>query len=244
MSPLVLQRWLLALGLLLAGSAGAQTFTLTVSSNDFVTTPVFSNVTTFDFEVVIQGDLAPGEYTNPPLDSVSYRVSGDLAPGTPSGFPSFALERVMDGAEFYGQGSLLIFDVSDTAVLSDGVQVAELDGATLVFTFNGREIDNGRFHPALFQLNADGTGLIQNSNNVVQQNPLIQVGFGEEYITDLTFDPGNLTLFTDPAAPPPPPVNFGSSSGGGAVSLVFFVALWLAVMAAAMRRRWALSRGA
>lgn len=237
-----MQRWLLALGLLLAGSAGAQSFTLSVSSDDFVTTPVFSDVTTFDFQVEIQGDLAPGEYTNPPLVSVSYRVSGDLAPGTPSGFPSFALERVIDPADFYAQGSLIIFDISDAAVLSDGVQVAELDGATLVFTFNGREIDNGRFHPALFQLNRDGTGRIENSNNVVQQNPLIQVAFGEEYITDLTFDPGNLTLFTEPAPPPPAPVPFGSSSGGGAVSLVFFAALWLLVVHAAMRRRWAISR--
>ncbi len=235
-----MQRWLLALGLLLAGSASAQTFTLSVSSNDFVTAPVFSNVTTFDFEVEIEGSLAPGEYSNPTIVSVSYRVSGDLEPGTPSGFPSFALERVMDGNEFYAQGSLLIFDISDTAVLSDGVQVAELDGATLVFTFNGREIDNGRFHPALFQLNADGTGRIQNSNNVVTQNPFIQVGFGEEYITDLAFDAGNLTLFTAPAAPPP--VNLGGSSRGGAVSLVFFALLWLLVVHAAMRWRWAIPR--
>ncbi len=173
---------------------------------------------------------------------MSYRVSGDLVAGTPSGFPSFALERVIDGADFYAQGSLLIFDVSDTAVITDGVQVAELDGPTLVFTFNGREIDNGRFHPALFQLNNDGTGRIQNSNNIVQQNPLIQVGFGEEYITDLTFDAGNLTLFTAAVGPQPPPVNFGSSSGGGAVSLVFFAALWLLVVHAAMRRRWAITR--
>lgn len=237
-----MQRWLLALGLLLAGSAGAQTYTLAISSNDFVATPVFSDVTTFDFEVVIRGELAPGQYANPPLESVRYSVSGDLAQGTPSGLPSFALIRDIDGADFYAQGSLLIFDIADTAVLSDGVQVAELEGATLVFTFNGREIDTGRFHPALFQLNADGTGRIQNANNVVQQVPLVQLEFGEEYITDLAFDPGNLTLFTEQAAPPPPPVNFGSSSGGGAVSLVFFAALWLAVMAAAMRRRWALQR--
>ena len=46
-SPLVLQRWLLALGLLFAGSAGAQTYTLAFTSDDFVATPVFSDVTTF-----------------------------------------------------------------------------------------------------------------------------------------------------------------------------------------------------
>ena len=44
-----------------------------------------------------------------------------------------------------------------------------------------------------------------------------------------------------PAIQPATTVNLGSS-GGGAVSLFFFAALWLAVMAAAMRRRWALSR--
>ena len=232
-----MQRWLLLCALALTANAHAQNFTLSISSNDFVATPVFSDVTTFDFEVVVEGDLAPGAYNNPQLVSVTYSVSGDLVSGTPSGFPSFALQREIAGTDFYAQGSLLIFEIASTAVLSDGVQAAELVGTNLVFTFNGREIDNGRFHPALFQLNADGTGRIQNSNNVVQLNPRLEVGFGEEYVTDLDFDPGNLTLFVDPA-PPPPPVNLGGS-GGGAVSLLFFAALWCAVMAAAMRRRWA-----
>ena len=223
--------------LALTANAHAQNFTLSISSNDFVATPVFSNVTTFDFEVVVEGDLAPGAYNNPQLVSVTYSVSGDLVSGTPSGFPSFALLREIDGADFYAQGSLLIFEVADTAVLSDGLQVAELVGGSLVFTFNGREIGNGRFHPALFQLNAGGTGRIQNSNNVVQEVPLIEVGFGEEYVTDLAFDPGNLTIVAAPSTAPPTG-NLGSS-GGGAVSLVFFAVLWCAVMAAAMRRRWA-----
>ena len=222
--------------LALTANAHAQNFTLSISSNDFVATPVFSDVTTFDFEVVVEGDLAPGAYNNPQLVSVTYSVSGDLVSGTPSGFPSFALQREIAGTDFYAQGSLLIFEVADTAVLSDGLQVAELVGGSLVFTFNGREIGNGRFHPALFQLNADGTGRIQNSNNVVQEVPLIEVGFGEEYVTDLGFDPGNLTIVAAASAPPPTS-NLGS--GGGAVSLLFFAVLWCAVMAAAMRRRWA-----
>ncbi|MEM6810576.1 MAG: hypothetical protein AAGA41_08185 [Pseudomonadota bacterium] len=231
-----MQRWLLLCALAFAANAHAQEFTLSISSNDFVATPVFSDVTTFDFEVVVEGDLAPGAYNNPQLVSVTYSVSGDLVSGTPSGFPSFALLREIDGADFYAQGSLLIFEVADTAVLSDGLQVAELVGGSLVFTFNGREIGNGRFHPALFQLNADGTGRIQNSNNVVQEVPLIEVGFGEEYVTDLAFDPGNLTIVAAASAPPPTG-NLGS--GGGSVSLLFFALLWCAVMAAAMRRRWA-----
>ncbi|MEL6200205.1 MAG: hypothetical protein AAFR09_08395 [Pseudomonadota bacterium] len=231
-----MQRWLLLCALALTANAHAQNFTLSISSNDFVATPVFSDVTTFDIEVVVEGNLAPGAYNNPQLVSVTYSVAGDLASGTPSGFPSFALLREIDGADFYAQGSLLIFEVADTAVLSDGLQVAELVGGSLVFTFNGREIGNGRFHPALFQLNADGTGLIQNSNNVVQEVPLVEVGFGEEYVTGLAFDPGNLTIVGAAAAPPPT----GSlGSGGGAVSLLFFAVLWCAVMAAAMRRRWA-----
>ena len=41
---------------------------------------------------------------------------------------------------------------------------------------------------------------------VRHKSPLVQVGFGEEYITDLAFDAGNLTLFTEVVAPPPPPV--------------------------------------
>ena len=230
-----MQRWLLLCALALTANAHAQNFTLSISSNDFVATPVFSDVTTFDFEVVVEGDLAPGAYNNPQLVSVTYSVSGDLVSGTPSGFPSFALQREIAGTDFYAQGSLLIFEVADTAVLSDGLQVAELVGGSLVFTFNGREIGNGRFHPALFQLNADGTGRIQNSNNVVQEVPLIEVGFGEEYVTDLGFDPGNLTIVAAASAPPPTS-NLGS--GGGAVSLLFFAVLWCAVMAAAMRRRW------
>ena len=230
-----MQRWLLLCALALTANAHAQNFTLSISSNDFVATPVFSDVTTFDFEVVVEGDLAPGAYNNPQLVSVTYSVSGDLVSGTPSGFPSFALQREIAGTDFYAQGSLLIFEVADTAVLSDGLQVAELVGGSLVFTFNGREIGNGRFHPALFQLNADGTGRIQNSNNVVQEVPLIEVGFGEEYVTDLAFDPGNLTIVAAASAPPPTS-NLGS--GGGAVSLLFFAVLWCAVMAAAMRRRW------
>jgi hypothetical protein len=81
--------------------------------------------------------------------------------------------------------------------LSDGVQVSELVGDGVVLTFNAREIDNGRFHPALFELSADGTGRIQNSDNIHTLDPLNEVDFGEEYITDLMFDPGNTTVITD-----------------------------------------------
>ena len=111
----------------------------------------------------------------------------------------------MDGAEFYTQGSSLSFTVDAAADLSDGLQVSELGGSNPVFLFNGREVGTGRYHPALFQLKADGTGSIRNSNNMGGINPgsgeEVDVYFGEEYITELTFDPTALTLI----APIPEP---------------------------------------
>ena len=64
----------------------------------------------------------------------------------------------------------------------------------IVSRFNGRKVDNRRIHPALFELNAKGMGRLQNSNYIPEDNPLLEVEFGEESITDLTSDPGNLTL--------------------------------------------------
>lgn len=215
----------------LLGASPAHAFQLTLSSQSFQTTPVFSQVTDFAFTIEIDAPLAPGAFVNPTIVSVDYRVSGTLEPGTPSGFPAFALQRTVTGAEFYAQGSSLSFEISPNAVLSDGLQVAELVGAGIVFTFNGREIDTGRFHPALLELDANGTGRIQNSNNVPSLNPLNEVGFGEEYITDLAFDPGNLTIVAAP----------GSGGGGGssAVSAPAVALLLLLLPAATWRRRLA-----
>lgn len=174
----------------------AQTMQLSTSSDDFVVTNVFSDVDVFDFLIEIDMPLAAGVYENPPIVSVSYRVSGNLNAGTPSDFPAFALERVVTGEEFYAQGSSLEFEINEAAVLDDGVQVAELSGTDVIFRFDGREIDNGRFHPALFELRSDGTGRIQNSNNLPTVSPLLEIDFGEEYINDLIFDAGNTTLIT------------------------------------------------
>ncbi len=110
------------------------------------------------------------------------------------------MERTISGADFYAQGSSLNFEIAASADLSNGLQVSELVGSDPIFVFNGREVDTGRYHPALFQLNSDGTGSIRNSNNMGGNTPnpssgeLVNVDFGEEYITDLTFDPGQLTL--------------------------------------------------
>jgi hypothetical protein len=170
---------------------------LKTANGDFQVTNTFSNVDIFRIRVEIAAPLAAGVYNNPDIVTVKYQVMGDLVPGTPSGFPAFDLQRAISGAEFYAQGSSLNFEISDTAVLSDGVQVSELVGDGVVLTFNAREIDNGRFHPALFELSADGTGRIQNSDNIHTLDPLNEVDFGEEYITDLMFDPGNTTVITD-----------------------------------------------
>lgn len=173
---------------------------LTFQASDFGLNPTFSNVITFEFSVDIAGPVSAGaSYSNPELNIVDYSVYGTLD-GTPSGFSAFNLVRVIEGAEFYNQGSSMTFEVDVNADLSDGIQVSELVGEDLVFEFNGREVDTGRYHPAIVQLNADGTGSIRNSNNKGGINPgsglEVDVDFGEEYITELTFDPSSLTLFT------------------------------------------------
>lgn len=211
------------LALLIAGAANSQTTFLSFSSDDFVVTPVFNNVAQFRFDIEIDAPLAAGVYTNPDIVNVDYAVSGSLM-NTPSGFPSFALQRVISGADFYAQGSSLGFEIRGDAVLADGIQAAELAGANIVFTFNGRENGNGRFHPALLELRADGTGRMQNSDNIISNVPFQQVDFGEEYITDLAFDPGNLTILTTDAPPPP------ARSGGGTMSTLVLAFAFLLLL--------------
>jgi len=185
---------LLIVAFALHPAAYAQDMTLSIDQNDFVVSNIFSDVDTFSIDIQFAVPLSRGIFVDPDITNVTYRVSGTLVPGTPSGFPVFALERIMTGDEFYAQGSSISFEVAANAVLSDGVQVAELAGNGLVFTFNGKEIDNGRFHPTLFELNSNGTGMMQNSDNIIVLDPLQQVAFGSEYINALTFDPGNTTL--------------------------------------------------
>ena len=193
-----MQKYVLAL--LLAFPGFAQAFEIYFNSNDFVVDTVFSEVASFEFTIDVDGPLEAGLYENPPLVSVVYAVTGTLEPGTPSEFPAFELRRTITGEDFYAQGSSIRFDIADTADLSDGAQLDELVGTEVVFTFNGREIDNERFHPALLELRADGTGRIQNSNNTPTLEPLLEVDFGVEYITDLTFAPGAITFAQEPVS--------------------------------------------
>ncbi len=192
--------FMLTVGVALSISAHA--FVISFSDAAFTTNPVFSDVETFSFTIDINAPLAPGSYSNPALNGVSYAVSGSLVPGTPSGFAAFALQRDIDGNAFYAQGSSLSFSIAAGADLSDGLQVSELTGTTDVFVFNGHENNTGRFHPALLQLHSDGTGSIRNSDNMgAGPAKNIDVDFGEEYVTNFTFDPAAVTL----AAPVPLP---------------------------------------
>ena len=175
---------------------------LTFQASNFGLNPTFSDVRTFAFSIDLAVPVTAGSsYSNPALTRIDYDVSGTLD-GTPSGFPAFNLIRAILGSEFYSQGSSMVFEVDITADLSDGLQVSELVGTDIVFQFNGREVDTGRYHPAIVQFNADGTGSIRNSNNKGGINPVsgmeVDVDFGEEYITELTFTPSTLTLFSPP----------------------------------------------
>ncbi len=178
-----------------AGSpAHAETMTLSLSNSDFVVNPNYGDVDVFTIDVEIDRPLAPGVYVNPPLIDVTYQVIGTLPPGTPSGSRNLNLQRYLTGPAFYAQGSSLRFEISQNAVLIDGIQAAELVGTGTVLTFNAREINTGRFTPPQLTLDANARGRLQNSNNVPSVEPLVTVDFGEEYITSLLFDPGNTTV--------------------------------------------------
>ena len=187
-----------------------QTMQINTSNQDYEVTNLFSDVDDFEFTITVDQQLAVGLYDNSPLVEVIYRVSGILNEGTPSGFPAFDLERTISGDEFYAQGSSLSFEISETAILDDGIQVSELTGGEPVLIFNGREVDNESFHPALLELRADGAGRLQTSNNVPTFSSLLEISNGSEYFNALVFDPGNTTLITATVS--------DSSSGGGLVN--------------------------
>jgi hypothetical protein len=193
-------RKLIVLALMTSLSSGALAqgnIFLRTAYSDYQLTKTHSDLSFFVVDVEFAAPLVPGVYNNPDAVTISLWVRGNLAPGTPSGFADFDHPWKFSGSEFYNRGGSLRFEISNAAVLSDGIQVSELVGDGVVLTVDGREIDYGSYHPAIFELRADGTGRIQNSNNIVTLDPLNEVDFGEEYITDLRFDPGNTTIFTN-----------------------------------------------
>lgn len=194
----------------------AKAGTIAFSEPDFGRFATFSNVTTFSFVINLGQYIGPGNtYTNPAIHSVDYTVLGNLSAGTPSSFAAFKLNRpehppaglTFPGFEFYAQGSSLQFAVLPGVDLTDGLQADELGdlGGGLIFELNAREVGTGRYHPPLLQLYSDGTGLLQNSNNSGGINPatlkVVDVDFGDEYITELLFDPADLTIATGVPAP-------------------------------------------
>jgi hypothetical protein len=198
----------------LAGPATA--FQLLLSNADFATAPEFGVVENFSFEIDLAGPLVAGaSYDNDSIVLVQYLVRGRLStnPPTPSGFSGFRLDRFPSGegpisaADWIGQGSSIAFEVAASANLSDGLQLSELvpGAGGLLFELDAREferLDRARYHPPLLQLFENGTGVLQNSNNssgsTGTTNPgtglTVDVDFGEEYITNLAFDPREITL--------------------------------------------------
>ncbi|MEL6869559.1 MAG: hypothetical protein AAFO81_07140 [Pseudomonadota bacterium] len=231
-------------------SALAQTSTFALSDADFTVSPIFSDIREFDITIEIDEPLRAGIFDDPFLVEVDYSVTGTLTQGTPSGFNAFALQRTLIAQEFYTQGGTMSFQVDLAANLDDGVQASELvpDANGIILTFNAREVDTGRFHPALLVLSADGTGSIRNSNNIIALNPLQEIMEGDEYITDLTFIPAEFTLFDvspEPTPEPPPgetPIGgFGPGSGSGAFGLPEALFLFVVSLVARRRRRFARS---
>ena len=124
----------------LIGSSNANAdWTMRFTDADFGQNPVFNEITEFEFEFVIAGDLQRGTYVNPPLVSVNYTVFGDLPQGSTSGYPFFTLVRAIDGQEFYDQGSSISFEILPSANLFDGLQADEVE---MTFVLNCREVDN------------------------------------------------------------------------------------------------------
>jgi hypothetical protein len=203
---------MLVLAILVSSNLKAERLFLSLSDSDFELSNVYSDVDLFVIDIELEIPLEPGLYNNPQIINVDYRVFGNLVAGTPSGFSSFDLQRSLSGEEFYQQGSSLVFQIADSADFSDGIQGNELVDIGYLLTLNAREIDNRRFHPAILELYADGTGSIQNSNNIHTLDPLLEVNFGDEYITDLVFEPANLTMLRQVVIEEPE-----STSGGGVI---------------------------
>ncbi len=190
----------------IAAPRAANAFQIEISSGAFDSqTNVFSGVTSFDITIEVVGPLRTGVFLDPEIGDIEFLVRGSLDPATParmanSRFTGFAVDDLatLRGQAFYDLGNSLRFEVAGDANLNDGLQVSELVGSALVFEFDGRELGTGRYHPPIVQLFSDGTGSIRNSNNTGGINPFtgveVNATIGDEYISDLTFNPQNFTV--------------------------------------------------
>lgn len=213
-------------------SVETSSFTLRLATADFGRqnlTPEFSAVRDFAFEFDLTGAFANGQRIgNGNVDEVRYIVSGALSrnPLTPSGFSAFRLNRFPNGEgpisreDWLAQGSRIEFKIASDALLGDGLQLSELvpgkkNGAIL--TIDAREfkrLDVARYHPPQLLLYPDGTGLLRSSNNssggTGTVNPgtgrTVDLDFGDEYITNIDFDPSAITIVAArPGTPVPEP---------------------------------------
>ncbi len=217
----------LSLLLLVVGASAHASFISFSSTDVSITGTPEGNVQFWEFEIDVIGSPVLGSNSNPVISTVDYRVNGSLDAGNPSGFPAFDLRSedinggsVLTGAQFYGNGGSVDFFVNASANLLDGVQLSELDllgpqafpspvdASNAIFILNAREDGTGRYHPPLVIFRADGTGQILNSNNtgVNGQTGRDIVGdgltFGNEYITNFTYDPTQLTIVSAPVPLP------------------------------------------
>lgn len=196
---------LLLAGLMfLALAAPVSAFTISLSSDVFETAnTIYSDVRSFSIDIEMEGDLEAGRvYDNGSVISVAYIVNGNLAAGTPSGFPAFALNRTsagegaISGTEWISQGSSILFEVAATANLLDGLQVSDLvvGPSDSVLKIDAREFerpDVSRYHPPFFILRANGTLLLKNSNNSSgdsgtinpQTGESVDLDYADEYMT-------------------------------------------------------------
>ncbi len=220
-------------------AVSAEPIRLSTSNLDYQITNTFSDVDLFTIDIDLDIPFESGLYDNPTILNVNYRVFGSLEPGTPSGFPQFDLQRSISGAEFYQQGGSLMFEIAANADFSDGIQADELVDNGTILTLNAREVGNGRFHPPIFELYSDGTGRIQNSNNVHTVDPLLEVNFGDEYITDLEFEMATTALFSavdENAAEEP-----SERGGGGSICWSFLLLITMLLKAKSQTLRYRVS---
>jgi hypothetical protein len=114
--------------LLYVGCVAALADTLSFAGEDFLLTPVLNDVTAFFLSVQLDGPSAQGSSMNLALTGLQYSVLGGLNEDTPSEFCGFDLQRTIDGADVYTQGSSPSFIVADSADLSDGLQITGVGG--------------------------------------------------------------------------------------------------------------------